>query len=407
MFRSALGRISNKDGKDFWLNRINQVGFSRLDILGEFIDGTEYKNYCSKLGIKAGSIEYGKPQIKLYVNNLFECILNRKPDTYGFNFYYERLANGTFTAAYALKDIYSSSEYVTRKTTNEQYVESLFKSALGRTSNKDGKDYWLNELKNDTRDRVIARFIDCNEFVNYCNRVGVKPGKINSSRLIVIDPGHLGHDSGATAFGETEANLNASVAIKLEKELQSRGYKTYMTRSPLHPSQYSYLSTRDELKQRYTVANDLKADLFISLHHDSGSSTSSGIWSFYSSWKPGIKNNKADLINLNKAQWEHWYDNTNGSYADTKPTKESQISREFAQKVLNNLMNLASKSGYPSVNPRYAADRNLSVTVNTNMPSILVELGMMSNKTVLEHSKSTSGQQQKAKVIADAVKSMF
>ncbi|MSR91212.1 N-acetylmuramoyl-L-alanine amidase family protein [Inconstantimicrobium porci] len=214
------------------------------------------------------------------------------------------------------------------------------------------------------------------------------------SRLIVIDPGHLGHDSGACAYGVRESDLNAGVAVKLEKQLQGMGYRTYMTRSPLRPNEYAALSTANELKQRYTAANNLKADLFISLHHDVAGSNSSGMWTFYSSWKPGIKNNPSDLRSLTTG-----YDGNR----DIHPTREAQLSKEFGQKVLNNL---TSKCGYPAVRP-YVVDRNLSVTVHTNMPSVLIELGMMSNRSELRRCQSSSGQQQKAKVIADTVKSMF
>ena len=213
-------------------------------------------------------------------------------------------------------------------------------------------------------------------------------------KLIVIDPGHLGHDSGACAFNETEANLNAGVAVKLQKVLEGMGYSTYMTRSPLHPNQYASLDTTAELRQRADAANNLKADLFISLHHDSGGSSSSGMWTFYSSWKPGLKNVQADLVPL-KTGFDGW--------EDTKPTEASKISKTFGQKVQNNL---TSKCGYPAVRSN-VVDRNLSVTVHTNMPSVLIELGFMTNKNELTRCQSTSGQQQKAQVIADTVKSMF
>ena len=118
------------------------------------------------------------------------------------------------------------------------------------------------------------------------------------------------------------------------------------------------------------------------------------MWTFYSSWKPGLKNVQSDLVPLSTG-FDGW--------ADTKPTEASKISKTFGQKVQNNL---TSRCGYPAVRSN-VVDRNLSVTVHTNMPSVLIELGFMTNKNELTRCQSTSGQQQKAQVIADTVKSMF
>lgn len=233
------------------------------------------------------------------------------------------------------------------------------------------------------------------EAIDVNGNIAQSSGVTLSKSMIVIDPGHLGHDSGAVRSNVKESDLNTKVAVKLQQELEKQGYNVEMTRNPLKPNEFVSLSTKEELKQRYDFANGLKADLFISLHHDvSTNSSTQGIWTFYSSWKPGLKDVKADKVPLKTG-----FD----GYADTKPTKEAILGKEFANKVTDNI---ASKCNYKKIRSS-AVDRNLSVTVHTKMPAVLLELGMMSNSSELKRCQDPVEQQKKAEAIAETVSSMF
>jgi N-acetylmuramoyl-L-alanine amidase len=83
--------------------------------------------------------------------------------------------------------------------------------------------------------------------------------------LIVIDPGHGGGDPGTEnrALGLQEKTLTFDVARRLRRDLERRGYRVALTRdtdSRLRNSQAA------DLRQRAAKANQLGADLFISLH---------------------------------------------------------------------------------------------------------------------------------------------
>jgi N-acetylmuramoyl-L-alanine amidase len=79
-----------------------------------------------------------------------------------------------------------------------------------------------------------------------------------SVRKVVIDPGHGGKDGGAAAGGLKEKDIVLAVALSLEKKIEARlGLEVVLTR------------TTDKfvtLDRRTKIANDEKADLFISLH---------------------------------------------------------------------------------------------------------------------------------------------
>ncbi|MBR2720123.1 MAG: N-acetylmuramoyl-L-alanine amidase [Lentisphaeria bacterium] len=80
-------------------------------------------------------------------------------------------------------------------------------------------------------------------------------------RTIVIDPGHGGHDSGAVSVhGAAEKNLNLLLALNVAAELRKKGFKVVMTRE-----KDKFIS----LDKRPEIAEKCKADLFISIHHNS------------------------------------------------------------------------------------------------------------------------------------------
>lgn len=83
------------------------------------------------------------------------------------------------------------------------------------------------------------------------------------NKIIVIDAGHGGKDSGAVGNGLYEKTINLSVALKVKDKLNKIGFKNvYLTRSDDR-----FL----ELLDRTTFSNNKKADIFISIHCNSAS----------------------------------------------------------------------------------------------------------------------------------------
>ncbi|OVE78239.1 hypothetical protein BVX98_00785 [bacterium F11] len=95
-----------------------------------------------------------------------------------------------------------------------------------------------------------------------------KPLKDRKFRTIVIDPGHGGKDSGAVGVrGTVEKNINLKVGLALAKELKkNKNLRVILTRDN---DSFTSLSDRTE------VANNAKADLFVSIHCNSSFSSKS------------------------------------------------------------------------------------------------------------------------------------
>lgn len=82
-----------------------------------------------------------------------------------------------------------------------------------------------------------------------------------NGKIIVLDPGHGGEDTGAIGpTGLLEKTINLAVALDLASILKAQGATVYLTRAT-----DVYVS----LRSRIDLANNLHADLFVCMHHNS------------------------------------------------------------------------------------------------------------------------------------------
>lgn len=102
-------------------------------------------------------------------------------------------------------------------------------------------------------------------------------GPVGGAGLIVIDPGHGGSDCGALNRGLnlSEASVTLDICKRLQAILKGQGWNVVMTRSTDVDVSYANSSAREELGARCKVANDAKADLFVSVHCNASVNASS------------------------------------------------------------------------------------------------------------------------------------
>ena len=215
----------------------------------------------------------------------------------------------------------------------------------------------------------------------------------NKKYTIVVDPGHGGHDSGARGNGYNEKDIALQVATRLANNLR-RDYNVIMTRDS---DFFVPLDTRAK------IGNDANADFFISIHLNSGSSSSAnGTEVFYFSKKD--EGSYAERV----AQIENRVDS---SYGDT-PFSDLVVkdifyrtnqkkSQAIATTVLDNLINTIG------LRRRGVFGANFAVLRGSNSPSILVELGFMNNYGDLSQYLTPEGQERAAQAIANGIRQYF
>ena len=219
------------------------------------------------------------------------------------------------------------------------------------------------------------------------------------AKLVIVDPGHEndGGDPGTSAIHNgiryIESNLNLQIAVKLKAELESRGMEVYMTR--YEGSGLISQDSTESLKKRVALANEKNADFFVSIHHNSFTNTSAnGFEVYYSTGTP------ANLTSIARsAITEDGRDLTleRSLYSTRSVTEKVKVSKAVATEITN------EASSKLNMYNRGAKDSNFYVCKNTNMPSILVENGFLTNPTEAVKASSSSHQQKLAQIIADKV----
>jgi N-acetylmuramoyl-L-alanine amidase len=194
--------------------------------------------------------------------------------------------------------------------------------------------------------------------------LGLKIGRI------VIDPGHGGHDTGTIGpTGLMEKDLCLDVALRLGKIIQQRlpGADVVYTRSD---------DTFIPLEERTNIANQSKADLFISIHANSSQDHAArGIETYYLNLK-GSAEAMEVAARENAAAQEGVHD-LQDLVKRIARTEKIDESREFAQDIQDSLAKRI-KSSKPMKN-RGVRKAPFVVLIGADMPSILTEISFLSN----------------------------
>ena len=192
--------------------------------------------------------------------------------------------------------------------------------------------------------------------------------KILKGKIICLDPGHGGADVGAigTLNGKAvyEKDINLSIALPLRDMLKDAGAKVIMTRSTDKDVSRAYASDKEELQARCNVAAKGKAHIFVSVHIDSFSnSTVDGTTAYYY----------------------------------PKTGRDLLLARSLHQSMMTNM----------AIPDRGVRSNDLYVNKNTKMPSVLMEMGFISNPHRLRMLTSSWGPKRIAECMYQGIVNYF
>jgi N-acetylmuramoyl-L-alanine amidase len=221
--------------------------------------------------------------------------------------------------------------------------------------------------------------------------------------LVVLDPGHGGLDTGTKGpHGEEEKNIVLDFAKRLRDRLDTGGkYRVLMTRSD---------DTFVPLADRVRIARDAGASLFVSIHADSlprreGDAQGASVYTLSEtatdsdSAKLAEKENRADVIAGVDLKSEP--DDVAGILIDLAERETKSHSVQFAHKLIGEMKTATRLHKTPLKSAGFRVLRAPDV------PSVLVELGYVSNREDLQSLLSDGWRNRTSASIAQAIDSYF
>jgi N-acetylmuramoyl-L-alanine amidase len=220
--------------------------------------------------------------------------------------------------------------------------------------------------------------------------------------VIVIDPGHGGIDNGTQSGGESEKSLVLAFGLALRDRIEQSGkYRVVMTRSD---------DTFIPLDDRVRIARNQSAALFVSIHADSlprreGDAQGATIYT--------LSDRASDAEAERLAETENKADAIGGVNLTQEPTEVADIlidlaqretrtfSNRFARLLAGEMKNTARMYKHP------LKSAGFRVLKAPDVPSVLVELGYVSNKSDLGHLVSENWRSKTVGSMAQAIDAFF
>ena len=220
----------------------------------------------------------------------------------------------------------------------------------------------------------------------------------NKPFVVVIDPGHGGKDPGDLGNGFKEKDIVLDVSLQVGALLEQQGIQVIYTRKK---------DVFIELYDRAPVANKADADLFVSIHCDSHNSQAYGAGTFVMGLSKSDKN-----LNTAKKENEVIFleENYQERYKGFDPSSpESLIGLTLLQEeYLDQSIRLAGMIQKNLVNNLKRKDRSVRQDVfwvlhHSYMPSVLIELGFLTNDSEGPYLNSKKGRKEMASEIARSI----
>ncbi len=228
-------------------------------------------------------------------------------------------------------------------------------------------------------------------------------GSDSDKPLIVLDPGHGGIDTGATGVaGTLEKAIVLDFAKLLKEKLEESGlYNVHMTREE---------DTFIPLAKRVQIGHDLEADLFISIHADSvrrGQKYARGATVYT------LSDKASDQLAEDLAETENMSDIIAGVELQDEPTEVTDIlldlarreTRSFSVYFARTLVSELKSAVRLINNPHRSA--GFRVLKAHDVPSVLVELGYLSNEHDEKLLISAEWRERMAGAMSEAIHGFF
>jgi N-acetylmuramoyl-L-alanine amidase len=262
---------------------------------------------------------------------------------------------------------------------------------------------FVQSLAADSRPELRPAIADASAAIPMAPAVAPKPATpLDSRPVVVIDPGHGGLDNGTQSGTENEKTLVLGFGLALRDRIEKTGkYRVVMTRTD---------DTFIPLADRVRIARNQSAALFVSIHADAlprheGDAQGATIYT--------LSDRGSDAEAERLAEAENKADAIGGVNLTEEPTEVADIlidlaqreTRTFSNRFARLLMGEMKTTARMHKNPLKSAA--FKVLKAPDIPSVLVELGYVSNKTDMENLLSDNWRSRTAGSMAQAIDAFF
>ena len=183
-YRTMLNREPDQAGLNAWKVALD-VGMSSDVVCAGFAASDEFTALAKKYGITPGTLKLTKARDQNYertafVYRLYRDCLQRAPELAGLENWCLALSLGAEGTSVASGFIFST-EYKDKLPGNDEFIEMLYRTILGRNADKAGMSGWVDLLNyTATREKILNGFMFSPEFAAKCRTAGINLGnKIN------------------------------------------------------------------------------------------------------------------------------------------------------------------------------------------------------------------------------------
>ena len=184
-YRVFMNRKGDAAGVENWKKVYTEQ--MDMDVIRGFVDSSEFINICRNYGVEKGTIK-DPTGLDGFIARCYNKALCRDYDEGGLKNWHNIINNGSASNKkewgntakerainVASRGFFNSQEFLNRKTSNEVYVKTLYRTFLGRESDPTGMSNWLGKLNSGkmNRGQVLMGFAGSQEFLGILRSYGI------------------------------------------------------------------------------------------------------------------------------------------------------------------------------------------------------------------------------------------
>lgn len=182
LYKTFFGRDPEEEGFNYWVDQLKNGAMDRTTVANGFIFSQEWADTCASYGIRSGGELKPTGTIApteltyAFVERMYTTAMGRSYDEEGRQYWASELANFNATGESCGASFFLSDEMNGYGLSDKEYVGRLYATFMDREADSDGEAYWLGLMASGTkREDVVFGFTRSPEFTDKCVEARILP----------------------------------------------------------------------------------------------------------------------------------------------------------------------------------------------------------------------------------------